>query len=51
MHAIEKGQCNNPAGLLTYLVKRGGSSPDDKGLYEPKSDIAAETARLESYQD
>lgn len=46
MSAMEKGQCNNPAGLLTYLVKRGGSSPDDKQLYDTKSAMERETARL-----
>lgn len=43
--AMDKGNCINPPGLLTHLLKRGGSSPDDKQLYQD-NDMAAETARM-----
>lgn len=50
--AMDRGACLNPPGLMTFLLKRGGSSPADASLYNgAKNDIAAETARLESYQD
>lgn len=47
MHAIEKGSCTNPSGLLTYLLKRGGSSPDDRDLYPTQAEkIAAATKNM-----
>lgn len=50
MHAIEKGTCTNPSGLLTYLLKRGGSSPDDRALYPTQAEkIAAATADMNAY--
>lgn len=49
--AMDKGQCLNPPGLLTYLLKKGGSSSDDKKLYPtPAEKMAAENERL-AYQD
>lgn len=48
---MEQGTCTNPAGLLTYLLKRGGSSPDDRKLYpSPAEKMAAENAKM-TYQD
>jgi len=38
MDAIEKGSCTNPAGLLTHLLKRGGSSPADRQLYPTREE-------------
>lgn len=48
--AINRGACSNPAGLLTYLLRRGGTSPED-AKPAGKTSMADETARLEAYQD
>lgn len=45
--AMNRGAVNNPAGLLTYFVKRGGVNVQDKRLYA-KNDIASETARWDA---
>jgi len=47
LDAIEKGSCSNPPGLLTHLLKRGGSSPADRALYPTRDEkIAAATADM-----
>jgi len=40
--AINRGAVNNPAGLLTYLVKKGGISPEDNRLYKTRAQLIAE---------
>lgn len=52
MDAIEKGICTNPAGLLTHLLKRGGSHPDDRAIYPTRAEqIAAANADLDLSAD
>ena len=51
LDAMNRGAVNNPAGLLTYMVKKGGINVQDKKLFGPKNTIADETARLEAYQE
>lgn len=51
MDAMDKGICKSPPALLTSIIKRGGVNAQDKQLYDKKTDIQAETERLEAYQD
>lgn len=43
--AMRRGAATNPAGLLTYLLKKGGINVQDERLYQD-NDMAAETARM-----
>ena len=36
--AMDNGQAKNPPGLLTYFLKRGGVSTEDKSLYKSQED-------------
>ena len=50
--AMETGRCHNPAGLLTHLLKRGGSSPQDSSLYPSQQEkMAAATAAMNASSD
>lgn len=43
--AMRRGAATNPAGLLTYLLKKGGINVQDERLYQ-NTTMAAETARM-----